>query len=72
MDETQPLLPTNYDAAQELQPDGISDLVEFDIKGDPDDPLNWPERYRWGFVFMLACMSFTVWVTTFPFSFAFN
>ncbi|KAF4620094.1 hypothetical protein G7Y89_g14728 [Cudoniella acicularis] len=34
--------------------------VEFDPKGDPDNPLDWPKAYKMGIVFLLALMAFTV------------
>lgn len=61
MDETQPLLrsPENYLAEQEDNDPGRS-LVDFDPKGDDENPLEWPPAYKWGIVALLAFMAFTV------------
>ncbi|KAI1434470.1 MFS transporter [Xylaria sp. CBS 124048] len=64
MDETQPLLA----GARLVDPvlnDEISskDIVDFDVKGDADNPIEWPRAYKWGIVSLLAFMSFTVTFT---------
>jgi MFS family permease len=37
-------------------------IVEFDPRGDPENPLDWPAPFKWAVVSMLAFMSFTVCV----------
>ena len=43
-------------------PDSDIVLVDFDPKGDPDNPLTWPAPYKWSIVLLLAFMAFTVYV----------
>ena len=53
--ETQPLLVHLEDPR-----DTDTTLVEFDPAGDPDNPLEWSNRYRMTVVSLLAFMAFTV------------
>ena len=34
--------------------------ASFDPDGSSDDPMQWPEAYKWAMVVLLALMSFTV------------
>lgn len=62
MDETQPLLP---DVPPEPIPSDLDkDIVTFDVDGDPENPEDWPNTYKWGIVALLAFMAFTVFVLT--------
>ena len=56
--ETQPLLSNEHSPQQHTN--GKSSLVEFDRNGDPDNPLDWKNWYRWSIVLLLAFMAFTV------------
>jgi hypothetical protein len=56
MDEIQPLL----GRIDEPRPASANPLVDFDPKGDPENPLEWPKAYKRGVVFLLALLSFTV------------
>lgn len=59
MDEAQPLLYNEILVGQ--SPDATEQpLVDFDPKGDPDNPLNWSKSYKGGIVALLAFMAFTV------------
>jgi hypothetical protein len=64
MDETQPLLSpsiTNGSYVFEPQPDVVfDDRIAFNPDGDPDNPMDWPDSYRRGVIFLLAFMAFTV------------
>ncbi|KAK6368188.1 hypothetical protein LTS17_009929 [Exophiala oligosperma] len=61
MDETQPLLP---DVPPEPIPSDLDkDIVTFDVDGDPENPEDWPNTYKWGVVALLAFMAFTVTFT---------
>ncbi|KAJ9637500.1 hypothetical protein H2204_004649, partial [Knufia peltigerae] len=61
MDETQPLLP---DVPPEPIPSDLDkDIVTFDVDGDPENPEDWPNTYKWGIVALLAFMAFTVTFT---------
>ncbi|ETS74376.1 hypothetical protein PFICI_14242 [Pestalotiopsis fici W106-1] len=67
MDETQPLLPaeavppTTLDAHHDQTSD--KNLVTFDPQGDEENPLDWPEAYKWCIVGLMAFMAFTVTFT---------
>ncbi|EME42332.1 hypothetical protein DOTSEDRAFT_54727 [Dothistroma septosporum NZE10] len=39
------------------------DVVDFDPTGDDEDPLQWPNAYKWSVVALLAIMAFTVTFT---------
>ena len=62
MDETVPLL---RDESLEHPPDSRKDsnAVDFDSRGDLDNPREWPNAYKWSIVTLLAFTSFTVYVT---------
>jgi MFS family permease len=63
MDETTPLIDsqtnghlTHHPATEpETEPE-----LDFDAKGDQDDPQQWKLIYKWGIVSLMAFMSFTV------------
>jgi hypothetical protein len=57
MDESEPLL---GQINEPQYPTVANLLVEFDPKGDPDNPLEWPKEYKMGVVCLLALLSFTV------------
>lgn len=69
MEETSPLLPV-ADIAPSEPPTNSGDsskddiLIEFDVNGDSENPMEWPKSYRWMIVGLLAFMSFTVYVQT--------
>ncbi|KAI5865133.1 MFS general substrate transporter [Durotheca rogersii] len=64
MDETQPLLPDPDLACDEAQDEAAGkDFVDFDPAGDAENPMDWPEAYKWGIVGLLALMAFTVTFT---------
>ena len=62
MEETQPLLPALEESLRDRSEDAIKDLyiVTFDSDGDPENPMDWPNAYKWGIVGLLAFMAFTV------------
>ena len=39
------------------------EIVDFDRKGDPENPLEWPDFYKWGIVALLSFMGFTMYVS---------
>ncbi|KAJ5817575.1 hypothetical protein N7447_007583 [Penicillium robsamsonii] len=39
------------------------DTVDFDRNGDPENPLEWPDFYKWGIVALLSFMGLTVTFT---------
>lgn len=60
MDETVPLL---RDEALDVPIKAARtdpNIVDFDPKGDSENPRDWPTTYKWGIVSLLAFMSFTV------------
>ena len=57
LDERQPLL---HNESARHYDDATKDLVDFDPNGDPEDPLQWPNAYKWSVVSLLAVMAFTV------------
>lgn len=63
MDETLPLL--RDESLDRPQGDSRkdSDAVDFDPRGDLDNPREWPSAYKWSIVALLAFTSFTVYVT---------
>lgn len=68
MDETQPLLQDAHLIYVEREDDPSSkDIVDFDPNGDPENPMEWPQAYKWGIVALLAFMAFTVYVSHFNF-----
>lgn len=60
MDETVPLLRDEALDVPIKSSSSDSDIVDFDPKGDPENPRDWPNAYKWGIVTLLAFMSFTV------------
>ncbi|KAJ2974229.1 hypothetical protein NUW58_g8725 [Xylaria curta] len=61
MDETQPLLAEVHLVDTE-RCDEVSgeEIVEFDVEGDAENPMEWPTAYKWFVVFLLSFMAFTV------------
>ncbi|KAI1300633.1 MFS transporter [Xylaria venustula] len=64
MDETQPLLAD----VRILDPESChqvshKDIVDFDVAGDAENPIEWPAAYKWGLVFLLSFLAFTVTFT---------
>ncbi|UNI15101.1 hypothetical protein JDV02_001669 [Purpureocillium takamizusanense] len=60
--ETTPLRIERRESVDGLpQPDAYA--AAFDPDGDPDDPTQWPEAYKWAMVAVLALMPFTVTFT---------
>jgi hypothetical protein len=41
--------------------DADKDIVDFDIGGDAENPMDWPSAYKWGIVALLAFMAFTTY-----------
>ena len=35
-------------------------VLDFDPKGDRENPREWPSSFKWGIVLLLASMAFTV------------
>ncbi|KAI0453053.1 MFS transporter [Xylaria acuta] len=64
MDETQPLLAdvhlVDTERCDELSRE---DIVDFDVDGDAENPMEWPTAYKWGIVSLLFFMAFTVTFT---------
>ncbi|KAI2463255.1 MFS general substrate transporter [Annulohypoxylon bovei var. microspora] len=64
MDETQPLLQDANLVYIEREGDASSkDIVDFNPDGDAENPMEWPQAYKWGIVSLLAFMAFTVTFT---------
>jgi hypothetical protein len=57
MEESQPLL--GHEAEYQIHATSQT-LVDFDPKGDAENPLEWPKAYKNGVVALLAFMAFTV------------
>ena len=57
MDETRPLL-EHIDNS--LGHSVERPLVDFDLNGDPENPMDWSGAYKRGVVILLAVMAFTV------------
>ena len=55
--ERQPLL--TEESTQQAVVAGKLNIVRFDNE-DPDNPLDWTVRYRWGITILMAFMAFTV------------
>ena len=78
MDETQPLLRAVTNEGHQVYTNPVSaappssqhdgadiaetTIVDFDPRGDPENPLDWPAPFKWAVVSMLAFMAFTVCV----------
>ncbi|EFX06205.1 msf transporter [Grosmannia clavigera kw1407] len=41
----------------------VDPRIGFNPSGDPDNPRDWPEAFKWGIVMLLAAMAFTVTFT---------
>ncbi|KAI1420810.1 MFS transporter [Xylaria sp. FL1777] len=66
MDETQPLLAeVRIVDTERCHDDGVAhkDIIDFDVSGDPENPMEWPTAYKWGVVLLLCLMAFTVTFT---------
>ena len=59
--ERQPLLSGSDGSHQDDYNDRRPSVV-FDPEGDPDDPYEWPKRFRWSIVLLLSFMATTVYV----------
>ncbi|KAI0506556.1 MFS transporter [Xylaria bambusicola] len=64
MDETQPLL-ADVRILDTERCDEVShkDIVDFNVDGDAENPMEWPTTYKWGIVLLLSFMAFTVTFT---------
>ncbi|KAL2021717.1 hypothetical protein VTK56DRAFT_6660 [Thermocarpiscus australiensis] len=72
-EETQPLLRSliveghqvygNQARAQDGADTAEAAIVEFDPRGDPENPLEWTTPFKWSIVTLLAFMAFTVTMT---------
>ncbi|KAI1133205.1 MFS transporter [Nemania abortiva] len=64
MDETQPLL-ADVHLVDTERCDEVShkDIVNFNVNGDAENPMEWPTAYKWGIVSLLSFMAFTVTFT---------
>jgi hypothetical protein len=58
-DESQPLLRSALERGEE-DATQTKYVVDFDPKGDPDNPIDWPTPFKWSIVLLLAFMGFTV------------
>ncbi|KAF6829745.1 bicyclomycin resistance [Colletotrichum musicola] len=58
MTESQPLLDDPL-----CEEEVSKHLLDFDPNGDPENPRDWPEAFKWTIVGLLACMAFTVTFT---------
>ncbi|ORY70948.1 MFS transporter [Pseudomassariella vexata] len=64
MDETLPLLQdAHFTSLEEPHQHVNKDIVDFDPEGDEENPVDWPQAYKWGIVALLAFMAFTVTFT---------
>lgn len=63
MDETEPLL-ADVHLIDTERCDEVSrkDIVDFNVDGDTENPLEWPAVYKWGIVLLLSFLAFTVYV----------
>ncbi|RYP30707.1 hypothetical protein DL767_006123 [Monosporascus sp. MG133] len=64
MDDTLPLL-SNPDSqiGGRYDEQNSKDIVDFDPKGDAENPMEWPVAYKWSIVALLALTAFTVTFT---------
>jgi hypothetical protein len=60
MDETTPLLSSPPDTPRDEEQDDAGKALDFDPKGDPENPLEWRKSYRYGIVCLQAFWAFTV------------
>lgn len=59
VEETSPLLAgseSGYDSSLE----DAHEPVDFEQNADPENPLEWPDSYKWGIVILLSFMGFIV------------
>lgn len=69
MDETTPLLPSTTNEILEDDRRILDhalkdvDVVDFDPNGDPENPQDWANSYKWGIVALLATQAFAVTFT---------
>ena len=67
VDENQPLLGGQEEDVAHRRADEVDALhgeIDFDPKGDVENPLEWPVAFKWSIVGLLALMAFTVYVPT--------
>lgn len=70
-DETSPLLQNERRNSRDCDASS-KNIVVFDPNGDSDNPLDWPDSYKWSVVALLALTAFTVYVANqIPRSFVF-
>ncbi|KAI1109564.1 MFS transporter [Nemania sp. NC0429] len=64
MDETEPLLAeVHLIDTERCDETSRKDIVDFNIEGDAENPLDWPAVYKWGIVLLLSFLAFTVTFT---------
>lgn len=63
MDEREPLLSDGTRVHYYFEDNGKNKIIDFDPNGDPENPMDWPARFRWTVVFLLAFMAMTVTFT---------
>ncbi|KAI0866644.1 MFS transporter [Xylaria cubensis] len=64
MDETQPLLADVHLVDTERCDEFFhKDIVDFDVDGDAENPMEWPTAYKWSIVSLLSFMAFTTTFT---------
>ncbi|RYP75874.1 hypothetical protein DL771_002138 [Monosporascus sp. 5C6A] len=64
MDDTLPLLSDpNCQIGERYDERNRKDIVDFDPKGDAENPMEWPVAYKWSIVALLALTAFTVTFT---------
>ena len=69
VDETEPLLGLAATISNTLPATAVherEDLpLDFDPNGDPENPREWPETFKWSITLLLAVLAFTVYVPFF-------
>ncbi|RYP50392.1 hypothetical protein DL768_004067 [Monosporascus sp. mg162] len=64
MDDTLPLLSgPDCQIGGRYEEQNSKDIVDFDPKGDAENPMEWPVAYKWSIVALLALTAFTVTFT---------
>ncbi|RYP89514.1 hypothetical protein DL770_004384 [Monosporascus sp. CRB-9-2] len=64
MDDTLPLLSDpDCQIGERYDEQNGKDIVDFDPKGDAENPMEWPVAYKWSIVALLALTAFTVTFT---------
>lgn len=58
--EASPLL-AGSESVYDSDLEDAQELVDFDQDADPENPLEWPDSYKWGIVILLSLMGFTVY-----------